>query len=699
MKQVLASLKTGEARIHEVPVPALKPGHLLISTHTSLISKGTEKMLVDFGKSSLLAKARQQPERVRMILDKVRADGVWPTLKALRHKLDQLLPMGYCNVGQVLQVGPNVEGFQVGDRVVSNGSHAEIVMVAKNLCAKVPSTVTDEEAAFTILGAIALQGIRLAAPQLGECFVVMGLGLVGLLTIQLLQANGCEVLGIDIDPAKVELAKALGAQAFLPSAADLILMAKEFANEQGVDGVLITASTKSNEPVHLAAQLCRQRGRIVLVGVTGLKLSRADFYAKELSFQVSCSYGPGRYDPLYEIAGHDYPMGYVRFTEQRNFAAFLTLLANKKMHVAPLISHRFAIHDVKAAYHCLENEENSLGILLSYPHATKNVSSLQTLSLNANAYASKETDIHIGLLGSGNYASRTLAPLLKKAGAKLHTVACSRGISGMQLGTKYQCQKITTDTETIFSDHTINAVIIATRHDTHASFIQKAILANKHIFVEKPLCLTLSELENLKEVCQSFNKTLMIGFNRRFAPHIQQIKALLAQESQPKYMLMTINAGEIPKDHWTQQREEGGGRIIGEACHFVDLLYFLAAAEISSFTVRALKKTTDNVVITLSFADGSLGTIHYIANGHRRVPKERLEIFTNGKVLQLNNFRQLKGWGWPQFKTCNLWRQDKGQANCLQQFIKAIKEGKPAPIPLAEIFAVNRLTIEIASAI
>lgn len=701
MKQILQSLKTGATEIVEIPSPQIKPGHLLIRTTQSLISPGTERMLVDFGKASLLDKARQQPDKVRMMFDKIKTDGLLSTLDAVRAKLDQKIPMGYCNVGTVVALGQHCEGFSLGDRVVSNGAHAEIVCVPKNLCCKIPDGITDEDASFTVLGAIALQGMRLAKPTLGETFVVIGLGIIGLLTVQLLRANGCRVLAIDIDPKKIEFALQFGAKTVNPLEDDVISCADEFSRHRGVDGVLITASSKSNEPIHQAAKMCRKRGRIILIGVTGLALSRADFYEKELFFQVSCSYGPGRYDSTYEEQGHDYPIGFVRWTEQRNFEAFLDMLVNGTITLKSLISHRFPINEAHQAYELLSSGTQALGILLEYaqqnPHQAQNTL-IQLKSINPK----KEDDITIGLIGAGNYASRILIPAFIKTNVSLKLIACSGGISGLQVGKKFGFDLVTTDTTTLFSDPAINTVIIASRHDNHSRFVCEAFAADKHIFVEKPLCLTLEELDNIVEHRQqSPSKILMVGFNRRFAPHIVKIKSLLKNISEPKSFIMTVNAGEIPADHWTQNLKIGGGRIIGEVCHFIDLLRFLADAPIISFHVIQMDKvdiSSDKVSISLLFRDGSFGVIHYLANGHRSFPKERLEIFTSGKVLQLDNFRRLRGYGWPYFRRMNLWSQDKGQTTCVREFVHAIKLGLPAPIPFAEIIEVSKVTIEIAEA-
>ena len=695
MKRILHSFKTGMIEIVETPCPQVKPGHLLIQTSRSLISPGTEKMLIDFGKASIIEKIRRQPDKVRMVLDKIKTDGVLPALEAVRNKLDQPIPLGYCNVGTILEVGEGVSEWSVGDRVVSNGSHAEIVAVPKNLCCKIPDVVSDDDAVFTVLGAIALQGIRLANPTLGESFVVIGLGLIGLLTVQLLQANGCRVLGIDFDATKLELAKQFGADTInLSLGKDIIAKAKQFSKTRGVDGVLITASTKSNDPIHQAAQICRKRGRIILVGVAGLTLSRADFYEKELSFQVSCSYGPGRYDPHYEDAGHDYPIGFVRWTEQRHFEAVLDMLASKKLAMETLISHRFSFQNTEEAYALLSKNDPVLGVLLEYE---RQGSRQDTILLNISS--KKESSVCVGFIGSGNYASRVLIPAFQKTNATLKMIACREGLSGTQIGKKFGFEKSTTSAENVLHDPHINTIVIATRHNDHAYFVTEALKSNKHIFVEKPLCLTFQELNELQQAIKNSSHKIMIGFNRRFSPHIQKIKSLLEEVSEPKSFIMTVNAGEIPRTHWTQKPAIGGGRIIGEACHFIDLLRFLAGAPITHFHTTKMQHTIlhdDKASMTLSFADGSFGTIHYLANGNKAFPKERLEIFSAGRILQLDNFCKLRGYGWPTFKKMNLWRQDKGQTNCVNQFVNAIEKGLPSPIPVDELIEVSKVTLEMA---
>lgn len=711
MKQILQNLKDGATSLTDVPTPFVKPGGLLVRTHVSLVSSGTERMLVEFGRGNLLQKARQQPDKVRMVLDKVRSDGLLPTIEAVRDKLDQPIPLGYCNVGTVLEVGQGVEGFAAGDRVVSNGAHAEIVSVPRNLCARVPDTVSDDQAVFTVMGAIGLQGLRLAAPQLGECFVVSGLGLIGLITVQLLQAHGCRVIGIDFDPVKCELARRLGAEAVdLSRGEDPVSAALIFSRGRGVDGVLITASTNSSEPVHQAAEMCRKRGRIVLVGVTGLELSRADFYQKELSFQVSCSYGPGRYDPNYEEKGQDYPVGFVRWTEQRNFEAVLDMMADRRIDLAPLISHRFSLNEAEQAYELLASGQPHLGIVLGYDTPDSPASGQKrTLAVAQAGHVVTPGQPVVGFIGAGNYAMRVLIPAFKAAGVALHTVSSAGGVTAAHAATKFGFRHASTDAEALLANPEINTVVIATRHDSHAYWIDKALAAGKHVFVEKPLVIddqSLVELERAYGALADESKPiLMTGFNRRFAPQIEKMKTLLDSINEPKTFVVMVNAGAIPADHWTQDPDVGGGRIIGEGCHFIDLLRFLAESPIVSAQASAQKAAPglpvlhDTVSFTMMFADGSMGTVHYLANGHKSFPKERVEVFCAGRVLQLDNFRTLRGYGWPGFRKMNLWRQDKGNTACAAAFAGAIKNGKPSPIPFDQLVEVARVSIEAAKAV
>lgn len=705
MKQILQDMANGGTTVTEAPVPQCSKGHLLISTTTSLISAGTERMLVGFGKASLIDKARQQPEKVKMVLEKVQTDGLLTTYDAVKSKLAQPLALGYCNVGVVHEVGANVDDFQVGDRVVSNGPHADMVKVPKNLCAKIPDNVSDESASFAVVASIGLQGIRLAQPTLGESFVVTGAGLIGLLTIQMLRANGCRVLAIDFDQSKLDLAKQFGAEICNPGKGeDPVAVGLAFSRGAGVDGVIITASTKVSDPVIQAARMSRKRGRIILVGVTGLELNRADFYEKELSFQVSCSYGPGRYDTEYEDKGNDYPLGFVRWTEQRNFVAVLDMMAAGTLNVEPLITQRFEFEDAPKAYDALTEDKSGLGLLLKYnsPVETRLEKRvvLRPISIEAK-------NAVVGFIGAGNYASRVLIPAFKKASSQLHTIVTSGGINGVIHGEKTGFAEASTDLDGLLNNKDINTVAIATRHNSHAYFVERVLSAGKNVFVEKPLALTVEEIEKIETV---YNQNIqnnqyarvMVGFNRRFSPQVQKMKTLLDTVKEPKSFIMTMNAGAIPADHWTQDNAVGGGRIIGEACHFIDLMRFLAGSKIVSIQARRMGETDavqileDKASITLGFEDGSFGTIFYLANGASSFPKERVEVFTAGRVLQLDNFRKLKAFGWPGFNKMNLWRQDKGQDACAAVFVDSIRDGKEAPIPADEIFEVARVTIQVA---
>lgn len=707
MKQLLQSLKTGSIEVADLPSPRAGAGQVLIQTRCTLVSAGTERMLVEFGKANVIEKARQQPDKVRQVLEKVKTDGLMTTLEAVQSKMDQPLALGYCNVGVVAETGRGVEGFFPGDRVVSNGKHAETVCVPKNLCARIPDSVSDEHASFTVLAAIGLQGVRLASPTLGECVAVTGLGLIGLLTVQLLRAQGCRVLGIDLDPVRLAMARQFGAETVNVSAGeDPVAAAQTFSRGRGVDAVLITASTSSNEPVRQAAHMCRKRGRIVLVGVTGLELSRADFYEKELSFQVSCSYGPGRYDPSYEEGGQDYPVGYVRWTEQRNFEAVLDMMAAGALNVAPLISHRFEFGQAESAYALLGSHAPSLGILLTYPDRPHTAATSAARTVSLRPLTADPGRACVGFVGAGNYAGRMLMPAFQTAGAALHTVVTTGGVNGLHYGRKFGFAQVSTDVEALLADRSMDTVVIATRHDSHARLVLQALLAGKHVFVEKPLCLTLQDLGKIEAALAARpSQRLMIGFNRRFAPQAVKMKQLLGGVGEPKHFMMTVNAGAIPPAHWTQDKAVGGGRIVGEGCHFVDLLRYLAGAPIVAHSAVALGRhpallvTADKAALTLQFADGSVGTIHYLANGHKSFPKERLEVFCGGRILQLDNFRKLTGWGWSGFGKMNLWRQDKGQQACVKAFVDSIRRGGEPLVAPAELIEVSKVSIELETAL
>ncbi|HTU44708.1 MAG TPA: bi-domain-containing oxidoreductase [Bryobacteraceae bacterium] len=709
MKQIVQSLENGSVCATEVPCPAASANSILIRNAASVISSGTERMLIEFGKASWIGKARQQPERLRLVLDKVKTDGLVSTIESVRSKLSQPIPLGYSSAGVVLAVGSQVTGFEPGDRVVSNSPHAETAAVPKNLCARIPEGVSFEAAAFTVLGSIALEGIRLAEPTLGESVAVIGLGLIGLLTVQLLRANGCRVLAIDFDRARLKLAEQFGAASVdLSAGADPIHSADRFSKGKGLDAVLITAATKSNEPVHQAAAMSRKRGRIVLVGVTGLELSRDDFYKKELSFQVSCSYGPGRYEPGYEQHGVDYPHSYVRWTAQRNFEAVLEMLASGRLDVEPLITHRFPFGEAERAYELIGSREPHLGVVLEYPPPSDKPDAplrARTISFGAVQPRSHLCPA-VALIGAGAYASKILIPAFRSAGAELDLIVSTGGLSAAHWGRASGFRRASTDCEALFHDSAIDIVAIATRHDSHARYVLQALETGKDVFVEKPLALCSEEIDEIKSQYQRCLENgqaprLMIGFNRRFAPQVVKMKSLLDGIGQPQTIVITVNAGDIPPDHWTRDLSAGGGRIVGEACHFVDLARFLAGARIeSACAVRPRDRSgagAETVSFSLTFEDGSIATVHYLTSGHKRFPKERIEVFCAGRILQLNNYRTLIGWGWPGFHTLRLWRQDKGAAAMASAFIKAVRCGDPSPIPFDEIIEVSRLTLEIAS--
>ena len=707
MKQILQNISDGKTKIEDVPVPKLSKDTVLINSTYSLISSGTEKMLVDFGKGSYIDKARQQPDKVKMVLDKIKVDGIKVTYDAVKSKLDEPIPLGYCNAGFVMESGTSV--FKKGDRVISNGYHAEVVRVGKNLCAKIPDNVDDESASFTVLASISLQGIRLIQPNIGETVVVSGLGLVGLLAVQILIANGCKVIGIDFDSSRCQLAENFGAISVdLSKGEDPEEFVNLNTNNIGADAILIAASTKSDEVIHQAAQMCRQRGKIVLIGVIGLNLRRDDFFKKEITFQVSASYGPGRYDPAYEESGIDYPIGFVRWTEKRNFEAVLDMMSRGTIDVKPLISKILPIEDALDAYTEI-HKGSSLGTLIKYPNQPSNRESKSVILKSKDNLHIEKNKAVVGFIGAGNYASRTLIPSFVKAGALMHTLVTSGGMSGVQHGKKWNFHKTSTDTENLWRDKEINTIVIATRHNTHASLIIKALTAGKNVFVEKPLALNLKDIEDIEKTYRQINNNsnskvhLMVGFNRRFSPLSVKLKSLLDKKTEPKSIIMTVNAGKIEESHWAQNKEIGGGRIIGEGCHFIDLMRFLIGSKITSYSRMtignspAYKIRDDKVSINLSFDDGSIGTIHYLANGGKVFQKERIEVFSGDDVIQLNNFRSMEGFGSKFFKKMKLWNQDKGQINCVKEFIAAVEKGNPTPIPIDEIFEVSKETIKIAN--
>ena len=691
MKQIIQDLKSGDTILAEVPVPQVSPGHILVKTHRSLVSLGTEKMLVDFGKANFIDKARQQPDKVKQVLDKVKTDGLQPTLEAVFRKLGEPLPLGYCNAGEVISVGEGVLDFKIGDRVVSNGHHAEVVCVPRNLAAKIPDGVSYEEASFTVIGAIALQGIRLIAPTFGETVVVTGLGLIGLIAAQLLKANGCQVIGLDFDNRKVQLARNWGIQALqVGDGSDPVQLVQQKTGGTGADAVLITASTKSNEVIAQAAQMSRKRGRIVLVGVIGLDMKRSDFYEKELSFQVSCSYGPGRYDDDYELKGQDYPLAFVRWTEQRNFQAILQAICSGQLDVRTLITEEVALEDYQQIYGSM-GSNGSIASLLRYSgEVSAGSTSVQIQERNSTGQRGV-----LGIIGAGNFTKAVIAPTLQKISADVKYIASARGLSGTTTAKQFGITHSTTNYRDILGDPEVDAVLITTRHDAHASQVITSLEAGKHVFVEKPLALTYAELNEVEAAYRKADRTLTVGFNRRFSPFIQDAKQQLGGGNAPLSVICTMNAGFIPPEVWVQDMEVGGGRIIGEACHLIDLITFLTDSLVQRVVMNAMgpnpAENTDNASILLQYANGSQGVINYFSNGSKAYSKERVEIYSQNRTMVIDNFRKSKYYG---FKSSGMRkRQDKGHQEQFRRFVEGIKNGGPATIPFAEIRNTSRAAI------
>ncbi len=644
------------------------------------MSVGTERMLVEFGRANMLQKARQQPDRVKQVLGKIKTDGLKPTLTAVFNKLGQPLPLGYCNVGRVIAVGDGVTDYKIGDRVASNGQHAEFVCVPKNLCAHIPANVSDDEAAFTVIGSIGLQGIRLCDPQLGETIVVVGLGLIGLITAELLVANGCRVIGIDLDPNKIEIANKKGIIAINPrDGADVVKSVMELTDYVGADGVIITASTKTDEIIADAAKMSRKRGRIILIGVIGLNISRADFYEKELTFQVSCSYGPGRYDDSYERAGIDYPLPFVRWTEQRNFRTLLQTISSGKLEVRSLITERVPLAEYNKIYANISSGY-SIASILEYPEDSNPA---DTVNITSGSFASGKGGI--GIIGAGNFTAMTMLPVLGDIGAPLYSIASASGLTGTSLAKKYKIGKSTTDYKSIINDPAIDLVMITTRHNEHAGMVVESLQAGKHVFVEKPLALSKAELDNILAVYNG-SKTLTVGFNRRFSPHMQRVKQLVGDTQMN--VIATMNAGNIPASVWVHDLKTGGGRIVGEACHYMDLITFLTGSKIKAVCMNAMgvnpQANTDNASILLQYQNGSTGVINYFANGSKSYSKERIEVYAQERTIITDNFMVTEGFGTKGFSKLKT-NVDKGHNAQFKMLVDRVKSGGAPLIPIDDI--------------
>lgn len=690
MKQIIQDLKSGATILEEVPAPMVKSGCVLIKTTRTLVSLGTERMLVEFGKANLIDKARQQPDKVKQTLDKLKTDGIMPTLEAVFNKLGQPLPLGYCNVGKVVAVGKGVTEFRLGDRVASNGNHAEMVCVPKNLVAKIPDGVTDEQAAFTVIGSIGLEGVRLLKPELGETIVVVGLGLIGLIVAQLLRANGCRVIGVEFDQAKLDLAAKWGVLPVNPAKGDdQVKVVEELTNGVGADGVIITASAHDDSIIHNACVMSRKRGRIILVGVIGLNMRRDDFYKKELSFQVSCSYGAGRYDEDYEQKGHDYPLPYVRWTEKRNFETILMSIENGGLDVNSLISEVVDLPDYMQIYGDMR-KKGSIASILKFPEE-ENEARVVTIE-----------DVHvangggkIGIIGAGNYTSSTVVPNLKKAKAKVKYIASAGGLTAKVVAKKMGAECATSDYHEILNDPEVNQVIITTRHNQHASMVLECLKAGKSVFVEKPLCLKEEELAEITAAYEAASKgtTLTVGFNRRFSPFAVKMKQLAG--SGPMNIVATMNAGFIPPEVWVHDLEVGGGRIIGEACHFIDLCSYLAGSRVVSVCMNAMgenpQENTDCATLLLRYENGTNAVVNYFANGSKSYPKERVELFAQEKVLVLDNWRKLEGYGTKGFSKMKS-GMDKGQKAEFALLTERCEKGGESLIPFEYIVNTTKAT-------
>ena len=701
MKQLLQNIRNGETNVVEVPIPAVRPGTALVQTAASLVSAGTERTLVEFAEKSLVGKAQARPDLVRQALDKARREGLLTAVESTFNRLDQPMTLGYSSAGTVVAVGAGLSGLRVGDRVACAGGgyavHAEYAVVPQNLLAKLPEGVSFEAAAFTTLGAIAMHGVRLSGAQVGERVAVIGLGLLGLLAAGILRAGGCQVLGIDLDPRRVALAESTGAKAVLRDAAEETAIA--FSLGRGVDSVLICADTPSNDPVELAGAIARDRAKVVALGAVGLAIPRKVYYEKELDLVVSRSYGPGRYDPGYEETGRDYPIGYVRWTEGRNLEAFVDLLASGRLDVAPLISHSFPIDEAPKAYHLITGKtgEPYLGVLLTYPQAPYDAGAdRRVINHHAAAVAVKPGELlALGVLGAGNFASAVFLPVVHQAGgvAPIGVVSAS-GVSAQHAAQRFGFGYASSDEEQLLSDPSINLVAILTRHQHHTRQALAALRAGKRVFCEKPLAITREQLNEMAAYLQEGDHpVLTVGFNRRFAPLARPLKVLAEQRNEPLVATYRVNAGYLPPDHWLHDPAQGGGRIIGEACHFIDFLVYLVGDLPSGVTAVALPDQNhyheDNVLITLTFPDGSLGTVAYLANGDKAFGKERVEVFCDGWSAALDDFRSLEvAQRGRRRLTRSLLRQDKGHRALWEAFVQACRAGGEPPIPYAHLLGV-----------
>jgi len=701
VKQILQNLKTGAVSVTDVPAPVVRPGFVLVRTAASLISAGTERMTVEAGQKSLMGRALDQPALVKQVIQKARTDGVLNTIDAVRSKLGSLLALGYSAAGTVIETGAGVTEFHQGDRVACAGvgyaSHAEVLAVPKNLCVPLPAPVSFDEASFSTLGAIALQGVRLTEPTLGESIVVMGLGLIGQLAVQLLKANGCRVFGIDLDENKIRLARQIGADQGCAPDSDAKLRVMEWSRGRGADAVLITASSSSDQPVELAGEISRSKGRVVVVGAVGLHIPRKPYYDRELTFRISMSYGPGRYDPEYEERGHDYPFGYVRWTEGRNIEAFLDLVSEGRVKVEPLITHRFKVAESESAYELITSNEPYLGVVLQYDTGRE----LDTRIPLATKKSDPAGAVRVGLIGAGGYAKAMLLPNFKAAGAEFQSIATASGVTARAVGEQHGFRLCVSTAEEVIDDDQANLIVIATRHDTHAKLAQKSLERGRHVFVEKPLALNDEELQGVLAAAGQSEGHLMVGFNRRFSPSARAAREHFADRASPLSINYRVNGGRVPRAHWVHDPRIGGGRIIGEVCHFIDLIHFLTGSLVTRVYAEAISSSNheiiddDSVFITLRLADGSNASIAYLAEGDGALPKERIEIFGSGKSFVIDDFRIAGAWANGRETKTKLRAQDKGQKEEVRAVCAMVRDGGPSPIALNDLATTTRATFRV----
>ena len=695
MKQLLQNMKNGKAEVVEVPVPMIKPGYILVRNYASVVSSGTERMVVEFAEKNLMMKAKSRPDLVKQVIDKAKREGVIPTIQSALNRLDSPMALGYSSAGVVVEVGEGVDNVKPGDRVACAGGgfacHAEYVLIPKNLFTPFSEKISYEEAAFSTLAAISLHGFRIAAPQIGEKVAIIGLGLLGLMLVDICLAAGCSVFGIDLDNSRIEIAKKKGIMAVHRENAENLGMT--FTNNLGFDAVFICADSSSNDPIELAGIISRDRGNVVAVGAVGLDIPRKVFYEKEIKVNISRSYGPGRYDVKYEEFGQDYPVGYVRWTEGRNLSAVIELIENNKLDVKSLISHRFEIEEGVKAYETItgKSEEDFLGVVINYQHDIELNKLDQKVILHSWDENKSPSKITAGILGAGLYAGAVFLPIVNRSNNTDKIGICSaKGLNARQLAKKYGYQFATTNENEIISNPDINTIVILTRHNDHARQVIEGLKSGKHIYCEKPLALNLQELNEIEKSYTAANSKLMVGFNRRFAPFIQSTKKFIEQCVEPKQIHYRINAGYLPLDHWLHNPIIGGGRIIGEGCHFIDLCIYLAESQPVSVHTIGLpnngKYNNDNVTIIISFENGSTAIIEYLANGDKNVEKEVMEIFSGGKVAQLFDYRNLVlTTNGKKTSFSNRLKQDKGHSSAWDAFTRSIINNSEPPIPFSDL--------------